>query len=70
MIDVDLLDTNYQEIITTVVLNILLHHAGMIWIIEDNKKLKYDMDILYSYWLTGGPWYNRSICKKLYGKIF
>ena len=28
------------------------------------------MDILNSYWLTGGPWYNTSICKKLYGKLF
>ena len=28
------------------------------------------MDILNSYWLTGGPWYNTSICKKLNGKLF
>ena len=32
MIDVDLLGTNYQEMITTFVLNTLLHHFGMIWI--------------------------------------
>ena len=28
------------------------------------------MDIQNSYWLTGGPWYNTSICKKLYEKLF
>ena len=28
------------------------------------------MDIQNSYWMTGGPWYNTSICKKLHGKFF
>ena len=23
-----------------------------------------------SYLITGGPWYNTSICKKLHGKVF
>ena len=23
-----------------------------------------------SEWMTGGPWYNMSICKKLHGKVF
>ena len=23
-----------------------------------------------SEWMTGGPWYNTSICKKLHGKVF
>ena len=66
----DLLDTTYQEIITTFVLNIMLHNVGMIWIIENHEQLKYDMDILNSDWLTGGLWYNTSICKKLHGKLF
>ena len=48
----------------------MLHHVGMIWIIENNEDLKYDMDIQNSDWITGGPWYNTSICKKLYGKVF
>ena len=34
MIYVDLLETDYQEIITTFVLNKMLHHVGMIRIIE------------------------------------
>ena len=70
MIDVDLLDTTYQEIITTFVLNKMLHHVGMIWIIENQEELKYDMDILNSDWLLGRPRYNTSICKKLLGKLF
>ena len=48
----------------------MLHHVGMIWIIENHEELKYDADILNSDWLTGGPWHNTSICKKLYGKLF
>ena len=32
-IDLDILETDYQEIITTFVLNTMLHHVGMIWII-------------------------------------
>ena len=28
------------------------------------------MDIQNSDWITGGPWYNTSICKKLYRKTF
>ena len=45
MIYVDVLDTNYQGIITTSALNTMLHHVGMLWIIENNEELKYDMDI-------------------------
>ena len=48
----------------------MLHHVGMIWIIENCEELKYDMDIVNSYWLTGGPWYNTYICKKLHRKTF
>ena len=33
MINVDILDNTYQEIITTVVLKIMLHHVGVLWII-------------------------------------
>ena len=45
MIALDLLETDYQKIITTFVLNTMLHHVGMIWIIENNEDLKYDMEI-------------------------
>ena len=69
MIYLDLLETYYQDIITTFLLNKMLHHVGMIWIIENHEELKYDTEILNSDWLTGGPWYNTYICKKLYGKL-
>ena len=48
----------------------MLHYVGMLWIIENYKELKYDMDIQNSDWLTGVTWYNTSICKKLHGKLF
>ena len=45
MIDGNLLDNTYQEIITTFVLNTMLNHIGMIWLTENHEELKYDMDI-------------------------
>ena len=42
----------------------------MLWIIETHEQLQYDMDEQNSEWMTGGPWYNTSICNKLYGKLF
>ena len=45
-------------------LNTLLHHVGMSLIIETHEHLKYDIDKHNPYWITGGPWYNTSICKK------
>ena len=37
MIYVDILDTTYQELITTFVMKKMLHHAGMLWIIENHE---------------------------------
>ena len=51
-------------------LNTVLHHVGMSWIIETNQHLQYDMDKHNPNWMTGGPWYNTSIYKKLHGKLF
>ena len=70
MIDLDLLESDYQETITTSVLNTMLHHVDMIWIIENHEDLKYDMESENSDWMTGGPWYSTSICKELHGKLF
>ena len=64
------MNTTYQDIITNFIFNAMFHHFGMLWIIENHEQLKYDMDIQNSYWMTGGPWYNTSICKKLHGKLF
>ena len=45
MINVDNINTTYQDIITNFVFNKLLHHVGMIWIIENHDQIKYNMDI-------------------------
>ena len=63
------MNTTYQDIITTFVLNTMLHRVGMLWIIEKHEQLKYDTDEHKSDWMTGGPWYNKYIGKKLHGKV-
>ena len=70
MIDMDIMNTKYQDIIKTFVLNTMLHHVGMLRIIETHEQLQYDMDKNNSEWMTCGPWYNTSICKKLHGNVF
>ena len=66
----DIMNTTYQDIITTFVLNTILHHFGMLWIIETHEYLQYDMDKHNSECMSGGPWYNTSICNKLHGNVF
>ena len=36
----------------------------------EDEKLKYDLNKHNSECMTGGSWYNTSICKKLHGKVF
>ena len=57
------INTNYRDIITSFVLNTLLHHVGMSWIIETHEELKYNIYEHNQYWITGGPWYNTYIYK-------
>ena len=61
MIYMDKLNTTYQDIITSFVLNTILHYVGMLCIIETHEQLQYDMEKHNSEWMTGGPWYNTSI---------
>ena len=70
MIDVDNMNTTYQDIITTFILNKMLHHVGMLWIIENHEQSKYDMEIQNSDWITCGTCYNTYISKKLHGNVF
>ena len=70
MKDVNNLNTIYQDIITTFVLNKMLDHVGMLWMIETHEQLQFDMDKHNSEWMTGDPWYNTYICKKLHGNCF
>ena len=64
------MNTKYKDIITKVLLNIMLHHVGISWIIETNQQLEYGIDKHNPYWITGVPWYNIYICKKLHGTVF
>ena len=49
--------------VTKFVLDTILHHVGMSWIISSNDEMKYKIDKLnHQDWLNKGPWYNTSIC--------
>ena len=57
--------------ITKFVLNAILHHVGMSWIIRSNDKIRYEIDeINHQYWLNKGPCYNTNICSMLHGSLF
>ena len=61
----------FDEVITKFVLNKILHHVGMSWIIRSNQEMEYGMDENnHQDWLNKGPWYNTSICSKLHGSRF
>ena len=61
----------FDEIITKFVLNAMLYHVGMSWMISSNKEMNYEMGKNNDqYWLNKGPWYNRSICFKFNGSRF
>ena len=62
MISMDNMNTTYKDIITSFVLNTVLHHIGMFWIINTNQYLEYDMEKHNSDWMTGGTWDNTYIC--------
>ena len=52
-------------------LNEILHHVGMLWIISSNKEMKYDIDKNnHQDWLKKGPCYKSPICLKLHGSMF
>ena len=70
MLDMHIMNTTYQDIIKTLVLDTMYHHVGMLWIIENNELLQFDMDIQNSDWMKGGPWYNTYIYNKLHEKLF
>ena len=64
-------NSTFEEMITKFVLNTILHHVGMSWIIRPNKEMKYKIDENnHQDWLNKSPWYNTSICLKLHRSIF
>ena len=57
--------------ITKFVLNTILHHLGMSWIICSNEEIKYEIyESNHPVWFNKGPWHNIDMCSKLYGKMF
>ena len=54
MIDVDNMNTTYQDLITAFPSNTILYYVGILWIFENNEQLKNDMDIQFEDWMTGG----------------
>ena len=61
----------YDEIITKFMLNAILHHVGISWIVSYNQEMEYEMDgNNYQDWLNKGPWYNTSIYSMLHGFRF
>ena len=57
--------------ITKIILNAILNHMGMSWIISSNDKIKYETDESnHQDWLNKGPWYNTAICSRLHGSLF
>ena len=64
-------NTTIEEMITKFVLNTILHHVVMSWIICSNKEIFYEIDERNNTdWSNKGPWYNTEICSKLHGKLF
>ena len=64
------MNKNYKDTINKFVLNIVLHHVGMLWIVKTNQQLEYGIDKNNKDRITYGTWYNTSICKKLHGTVF
>ena len=57
--------------ITEFVLNEILHHVGMLWIISFNDEIKYEIDKSnHQDWFNGGYWYSTDICSRLHASLF
>ena len=53
-------NSTFEEMITQFVLNAILHHVGMSWIISSNNEMKYEIDESnHQYWLNKGTWYTQ-----------
>ena len=56
----------YDKIITPFVMNAMLHHVGMSWIIYSKKEMDYDnyTNRKKLSWFDTGPWHIKNICSK------
>ena len=52
-------------------LNAILHHASILWIISSKNVMKYGIDESdHQYWLNKVPWHNKEICSRLHVSLF
>ena len=64
-------NSTFEEMITKFVLNAILHHVGMSWIICPNNEMFYEIEEnKHPNWFNTGHWYNTAIYSKLHGKLF
>ena len=64
-------NTTFEEMITKFVLNAILYHVGMSWIISSNTEMKYEIDENNHHdCLDKSPWYNTSIYLRLNVSMF
>ena len=62
----------YDKMITPFVMNSMLCHIGISWMISSKKEMDYDNFSHHENvaWFETGPWHNKNICSKLYGTTF
>ena len=48
----------------------LFQNVVLSWIIENNKHIKFEMNVEDSQFMDKVSWYNTNICKKLNGQSF
>ena len=52
-------------------LNSILNHVGMLWIISSNEEIEYEIyKSNHQDWLNKVTWYNTAICPRLHGSLF
>ena len=63
-------NSTFEEMINKCMLNEILYHVGMLWIIRSSNEIKYEIDKSnHRYWLDKGPWYNIDIYSRLHGSL-
>ena len=62
----------YDKMITPFLMNSMLHHVGMSWMISSKKEMDYENFSNHENvgWFEKGPWHNKNMCSKLYGTTF
>ena len=64
-------NSTFEEMITKFMLNAILHHVGMLWIIRSNDEMKYEMGKNnHQDWLKKHPWCNTDICLRFHESLF